>query len=213
MALLKDINLYVIIDIPLVERISLDAVDVVRSAFDGGARIFQLRHKGVMEGQLFEEASRISKVAHELGAIFIVNDSLSVALAAGADGVHLGEDDLPVYAARKIVPKNFIIGASVSSVENALKVEREGADYIGYGAIFDTNTKPDAHRGKIEVFKKIQSAVEIPVFAIGGINRKNVLKIVEAGCKQVCMASGIIFEKDIASAVKKIFKILEDSAG
>ncbi|RKZ25779.1 thiamine phosphate synthase, partial [bacterium] len=146
-------------------------------------------------------------------AIFIVNDSLSVALAVGADGVHLGEDDLPVYAARKIVPENFIIGASVSSVENALKVEREGADYIGYGAIFDTNTKPDAHRGKIEVLKKIQSAVEIPVFAIGGINRKNVLKIVKAGCKRVCMASGIIFEKDIASAVKKIFKILEDSAG
>ncbi len=208
---LHNINLYIILDIPLLENLGKNSVDVMEQLFYGGAKIFQLRHKGVFEKELYDEAMPLSATAKKLGAIFIVNDSLSVALAANADGVHLGEDDLPIAAARKIAPKNFIIGASVSSVKSAMNAAQNGADYIGYGAIFQTNTKVDAANGKIDELQKIMQAVKIPVFAIGGINKDNIFNLIEIGCNRVCIASGILTQNNVKYAANEILKYLKDN--
>lgn len=205
---LIDIRLYVILDISLLMQLGRGAIAVMEQAFSGGADIFQLRHKGATEKTLYSEATMLVPVAKKLGVPFIVNDSLSVALASGADGVHLGEDDLPISAARQIAPQGFIIGASASSVNSAIAAEENGADYIGYGAIFPTQTKYDAQKGSIDELKKIMRSVKIPVFALGGINTENLSRLLEIGCRRVCVASGIIGTQHPNNSAQKIKNIL-----
>ncbi len=206
---LDDIRLYVILDIPTLHRAKRDAADIMREVYPLGVRVFQLRHKSVSSGELYREAVHLVDVARELGALLIVNDDLSVALASDADGVHLGEEDLPVSAARRIAPEGFIIGASASSIASAIQAERDGADYIGYGALFPTETKRDAKAGKLDELVEIVNEVDIPVFAIGGIDEDNVEEVVKAGCGRVCVASGIILAKSPSRAVKNIIGALE----
>ena len=205
---LKDIKLYVIIDMKLISEAGFSAVDVLKAAFRGGTRMFQLRHKGVGERVLFHEAQELSRVAHELGALFIVNDSVSVALSTGADGVHLGENDLPIHAARKICPDDFIIGASAGSLERALQAEKEGASYVGYGAIFPTTTKEKPCPGSLDELVKINKVLNVPVFAIGGINEENVVEVTRVGVKRICVASAVIKSENPELTAKKLLEAL-----
>ncbi|MCD6595163.1 thiamine phosphate synthase [bacterium] len=207
---IDDVNIYVILDISLIEKFDKNPVDVMKSANDGGAKIFQLRYKGATEGEIYRIGAELAPVAKDLGAIFIINDSLSVAMALRSDGVHLGEDDLPIFAARKIAGNNFIIGASASSVEVAMQAEKEGASYIGYGAVFSTTTKKNTCPGSIDGLKQVMKAVNIPVFPLGGINADNADKIAKIGCRKVCIASGIIAQQNVKIETEKIIAILQD---
>jgi thiamine-phosphate pyrophosphorylase len=126
-------------------------------------------------------------------------------MASNADGVHLGQEDLPVPFARKVSPKGFIIGTSVRTVQEALIAETEGADYIALSPIFDTPTKSDAGPGKgLERLKEIKSAVSIPVIAIGGIGKSNVCQVLDAGADGVAVISAVVGQKDIAKATAEM---------
>ncbi|RKZ32358.1 thiamine phosphate synthase [bacterium] len=216
MEYLNEISLYVILDIPLLEKLGKNPEYIMRETYFSGARMFQLRHKEADEGEIYRIAKRLLPIAKELGALFIINDSLSVALASNSDGVHLGETDLPLAVARKLVEKfhsgqDFIIGASVSSLEIALRAQKQGATYLGYGSIFETRTKDNPIPGSIEELKSIIDSVDIPTFAIGGINEQNVNQIVNAGCRKVCVASGIIARKNPGKSAQEIYDILNKS--
>ncbi len=203
-------NIYVILDIPLLEKLGRNPREVMLRAVEGGARIFQIRHKDADDLPVYQLAVELVHLAEQLDALLIINDRLDVALAAGAHGVHLGETDLPIFAARKLAGGNFIIGASARTVARAKQAQYEGADYIGYGAMFATSTKTDARPGSVETLKAIMASVEIPVYAIGGINAENVRVIKSAGCNRVCIGSGIIAADDIENTTRQIWRMLDD---
>jgi thiamine-phosphate pyrophosphorylase len=197
------LGLYVITD----EAVShgLGHVEIARQAAEGGADVIQLRDKARTERDMMAIALQIVKITRSSGISFMVNDRLDLALACGADGVHLGQEDLPVPFARRISPKGFVIGTSVRSVQEALVAESEGADYIALSPIFDTATKSDAGPGKgLERLREIKSAVSIPVIAIGGIGRTNVRHVMEAGADGVAVISAVVGQKDIVKATAEM---------
>jgi thiamine-phosphate pyrophosphorylase len=180
-------------------------VDIARKAAEGGADVIQLRDKARTGKDLMSIALQIAGITRSAGITFIINDRLDLALACGADGVHLGQEDLPVPFARRISPKGFIIGTSVRGVQEALVAESEGADYVALSPIFDTATKADAGPGKgLERLKEIKSAVSIPVIAIGGIGKNNVRQVMEAGADGVAVISAVVAQRDIAKATAEI---------
>ncbi|MGD0818926.1 MAG: thiamine phosphate synthase [Methanomassiliicoccales archaeon] len=196
-------GLYVITD----EGIShgLSHVEIARKVAEGGADVIQLRDKARTGKDMLSIALQIGEIARSSGVTFIVNDRLDLAMASNADGVHLGQEDLPVPFARKVSPKGFIIGTSVRTVQEALIAETEGADYIALSPIFDTPTKSDAGPGKgLERLKEIKSAVSIPVIAIGGIGKSNVCQVLDAGADGVAVISAVVGQKDIAKATAEM---------
>jgi len=164
---------------------------MARSAIAGGARIIQLRAKSLTLAQLLPLARAVREMAHEQGALFLINDRVDLALACGADGVHLGPDDLPVGIARRLMPGG-IIGASCGDAEEAQRAEREGANYIGAGAVFGTQTKADAGAPiGLQGLSEIVRATRLPVAAIGGIDRNNIASVLQAGAQMACVVSAI----------------------
>ena len=187
----------------------LGHVEIARKVAEGGADIIQLRDKARTSKDMLSIALQIREITRSSGIHFIVNDRLDLARAAGADGVHLGQEDLPVPFARRVVPKGFIIGTSVRTVQEALIAESEGADYIALSPIFDTPTKSDAGPGKgLEVLKEIKSVVSIPVIAIGGICKGNVRQVMEAGADGVAVISAIVGQKDIVKATAEMRSLI-----
>jgi thiamine-phosphate pyrophosphorylase len=202
-----DFGLYVITD----EGVShgLGHVEIARKVAEGGADVIQLRDKARTSKDLLSIALQIKEITRSAGIRFIINDRLDLARAAGADGVHLGQEDLPIPFARRIVPKGFIIGTSVRTVQEALLAESEGADYIALSPIFDTPTKSDAGPGKgLEVLREIKSAVSIPVIAIGGIGKGNVRQVMEAGADGVAVISAVVGQKDIVKATAEMRSLI-----
>ena len=197
-----DLSLYVVTDQKLSRGLGHE--EVARQALAGGADVIQLRDKGLSGAELYRLASRIGELTRESGGTFIVNDRLDIALAAGADGVHLGQDDLPVRAARSVAP-GLIIGASVSSVQEAMRAERDGADYVAISPLFDTGSKDDAGPGNgLEALRQVKGAVSIPVIGIGGIDRSNVLDVSAAGADGVAVISAVVSQDDIAAAARDL---------
>jgi thiamine-phosphate pyrophosphorylase len=197
------LGLYVITD----EGIShgLSHVEIARKVTEGGADVIQLRDKARTGKDMLSIALQIREIARSSGVTFIVNDRLDLALAADADGVHLGQEDLPVPFARRVSPRGFIIGTSVRTVQEAIIAETEGADYLALSPIFDTATKSDAGPGKgLERLKEIKSAVSIPVIAIGGIGKGNVRQVMDAGADGVAVISAIVGQKDIVKATAEM---------
>jgi thiamine-phosphate pyrophosphorylase len=167
--------------------------------------VVQLRDKKLPGRDLYHLAVELRKQTVISGALLIVNDRLDVALAAGADGVHLGQDDLPVAAARRIAPSGFIIGASVGTVEEAVRAEKDLADYVVLSPIFDTGSKYDAGPGHgLRVLESIRSAVSVPVLAIGGIDRHNVVEVIEAGADGVAVISAVLDQDDVQAAARDL---------
>jgi len=201
---LKTCKIYLVTD----EKACLgkDFYACIEEAIKGGVKIVQLREKNISTKDFYEKALKVKEICKNYGALFIINDRLDIAQAVGADGVHLGQSDMPIEEARKILKDKFLIGATARNIEEAKKVELSGADYIGSGAIFGTSTKDNAKKLEMEELKKIVASVKIPVFAIGGININNVGSLKNIGLQGICAVSGILSEKDCKKAVDIMLK-------
>ena len=203
---LKTCKIYLVTD----EKACLekDFYSCIEEDIKGGVGIVQLREKNISTKDFYEKALKVKEICKNYGALFIINDRLDIAQAVGADGVHLGQSDMPIEEARKILKDKFLIGATARNIEEAKRAELLGADYIGSGAIFGTSTKDNAKKLEMEELKKIVASVKIPVFAIGGININNVGSLKNIGLQGICSVSGILSEKDCKKAVENILKIL-----
>lgn len=186
-----------------------DPVESVRQVLEGGVRLVQLRAKHATARELVQMGQAIRTLTRQYGALFIVNDRLDIALAVEADGVHLGQDDLPVPLARKLAGAAFIIGVSAETLEEAQRAEAEGADYLGVGPMFATTTKPDAGTPVgPERLRLIKQAVAIPVYGIGGITLQNAPLVMQAGADGICVISAIIGAPDPTEATRQFLSML-----
>lgn len=204
MNLRKKLKLYVITD-----RRFRDEVESVKETLEGGATAIQLRLKGVPTREMVEVGREIRKLTEDYDALYIVNDRLDVALAVGADGVHVGQEDMPVDIVKEIAP-NLIVGISASNLREALEGEKKGADYIGAGSVFPTRTKEDAKLLGLEGLRKIVKNVHIPVVAIGGINHENVKEVLKVGVDGVAVISAIVGAEDVVEATRRMREIIEE---
>ena len=201
---LKNCKIYLVTD----EKACLgkDFYNCIEEAIKGGVRTVQLREKNISTKDFYEKALKVKEICKNYGVLFIINDRLDIAQAVEADGVHLGQSDMPIEKAREILKDKFLIGATARNVEEAKRAELLGANYIGSGAIFRTNTKDNAKKLEMEELKKIVASIKIPVFAIGGININNVSSLKNIGLQGICAVSGILSEKDCKKAVDIMLK-------
>jgi len=184
-----DLSLYVIVDPEIEASIPLERF--IEEVYEGGATALQVRYKQTSTRLLLDFSRRVLARARSLGLPVIVNDRLDVALAAGAQGVHLGQDDLPIGEARQIAPADFIIGASVRNVDEARAAHLAGADYLGVGPIFASPTKPDLDPIGPEQIARINLEISLPIVAIGGINETNAALAVTKGADGVAVVSAL----------------------
>ncbi len=180
---------------------------VVEEALKAGVTFLQLREKDLDYDSYLKLAKEIKEIARKYNVPFVINDNVDVAIASGADGVHVGQKDMAAKDVRKLIGPDKILGVSAQTVEQAVEAERNGADYIGVGSVFPTSTKPDAEAVSFETLGEICSTVSIPVVAIGGINRDNVMKLAGSGVDGIAVVSAIFARDDIASAVKELKEI------
>lgn len=179
----------------------------VAQAIAGGATFVQLREKTLTGEALLAEARALKALCREAGVPFVVNDDVALALAVDADGVHLGQEDMAVSEARAMLGEGKLIGVSAHNPEEALAAERAGADYLGCGAAFVTGTKGNAKPITRETLSAVTAAVSIPVVAIGGIGRENVLQLAGCGLAGVAVVSGIFAQKDIRAASAELYRL------
>lgn len=190
--------LYGITDRSLTGRQTL--YEQVEEALKGGITILQLREKHLDEEAFTKEAVEIGRLCHSYHVPLIINDNVQVALKSGADGVHVGIEDMPVKKIRELAGKDFIIGATAKTVEQAKNAEKNGADYLGVGAVFPSSTKKSAIRITRENLREICSGVKIPTVAIGGINRSNALEMKGGGMDGIAVVSAIFGAENIEQA-------------
>ncbi|MFC4767322.1 thiamine phosphate synthase [Effusibacillus consociatus] len=175
--------------------------DVIREAIDGGADCIQLREKDISSRELLEMGRLLRQITKEKAIPFIVNDRLDIALAVDADGIHLGQDDMPIEIARKLLGPDKIIGISTHGVEEAVAAELAGADYIGLGPIKATQTKLDTEPViGIEGIREVRRHVSLPIVAIGGVKQEDAAEIVQAGANGVAVISAVIGADDVYQA-------------
>ena len=187
-----------------------DLFEQAELALQGGVTCLQLRDKNMDTDTLAETASELLKICRRYGVPLIVNDNYSAALKSGADGVHVGIDDAPVAEIRRIAGKDFIIGATAKTVEQAVRAEKAGADYIGVGAVFPSPTKKNAIRITPSQLREIASSVEIPAVAIGGITADNAGEIKGCGQCGIAVVSAVFAADDVRSAAEKLRRIAEE---
>lgn len=202
-------SLYVVTD----EKLScgLTHAEIARRAVAGGANVIQLRDKEKSSRELYEIACEIREICRDR-SLFFVNDRLDIALAAKADGVHLGQDDLPIEAARQIVPENFLIGISVGNVDEARAAETAGADYVAVSPVFATASKTDAGVGHgVKAIRDIRAAVKCPVIGIGGINADNAAELIDAGLDGVAVISAVVSATDVTAAAENLSAIVRNA--
>jgi len=166
-------------------------VEKARKIVSSGIHILQLRDKRVSDRKLFEIGREIASFCRKKKVFFIVNDRIDIAIASRADGVHLGQGDLSLYEARKIAPRNFLIGISTHSVKEALKAQKEGADYISFGPVFATRTKPLLSPIGTEKIALLDKKIKIPCFVIGNVNLKNLKLLKDRGARRIAMHSSV----------------------
>jgi len=197
---LKNIDLYVITD----RHFKHNHLRIAQSAIEGGAKIVQFREKEFSTRKMVEMGEKLKEILKGK-ALFIINNRIDIALAVDADGVHLGQDDMPLNIARNILG-NKIIGVSARNVYEAKKAEQQGADYLGVGSIFPTSTKSDIKLIGLNVLKDIRKIVNIPIVAIGGIDEKNVGEVIKAGANSAAVISAIANSEEPAQTVKNLRK-------
>lgn len=199
--------LYVVTDPDLANGLSHS--QQAELACRGGADVIQLRDKNADDAEFSRYAREMKRICDRYGSTFIVNDRLDIALECEADGAHLGQSDLPIAEARKRVPKWFILGCSVGSPEEAVKAERDGADYVALSPVFDSASKLDAGPGhSLAVLSEIRKAVKIPVLAIGGINKDNAASVIEAGAVGCAVISAVVSQPDVEKAARELREII-----
>jgi len=203
-----DLSLYVIADSNMVgEKLE----EKVKKVISNGATAVQIREKNSSTLNFLERAIKARKIIGKK-ALFIVNDRVDIAIASQADGVHLGQEDLPVGLAGQMMEEDKIIGVSTHSLEQAKKAEKEGADYIAVGPVFSTQTKPDSGAPKgVGIISEIKGTISIPVIAIGGINRENVKEVIKAGADGVAVISAIFKERDVALATRQLYEEIREA--
>ena len=180
-------------------------VDVVRAAVTAGAPAIQLRDKAANARELLEAGRIILPVVHGAGALFFINDRVDVALALGADGVHVGPNDTPASAIRRVVPQGFIIGGSTDKPAQAQQLVSDGVDYIGCGTVYTTSTKPDAGASiGVEGLQSVVDSVEVPVIGIGGISADRVAEVARSGAAGVATVGAVMGAADVADEVVRL---------
>jgi thiamine-phosphate pyrophosphorylase len=181
-----------------------DEVEVAAAAIRGGAKVIQLRDKQRSKAELLATARKLKELCLEKGVLFIVNDHLDIALAAGADGLHLGQDDLPPAEARRILPIGMLVGCSTHSTAEAVRAQANGADYVALGSIYPTTSKEKYKLVGPETLRRTRSKVSVPLIAIGGINHTNVQGAIEAGADGVAVISAVLGADDAEKAARKL---------
>jgi thiamine-phosphate pyrophosphorylase len=179
-------------------------------ALDGGAAALQLRAKELDTRAFLAMAGKIKEVCDRRDIPFIINDSLEVALAVDADGLHVGQDDLPVSVARRLLPVNKVLGASVRTVEEAVRARSDGADYLGAGSMYATATKTSAGVVGPDRLAEIKEAVDLPIVAIGGINKGNIAGVLRAGATGAAVISAVMGAADIEGAARELANIITE---
>lgn len=178
----------------------------VAAALKAGVEVVQYREKNKSSSQMYQEALKLRALCKN--TTFIINDRVDIALAVGADGVHIGQEDFPYMAARRLLGSKKIIGVTVHSLKEAVIAEKSGADYLGVSAIFGTRTKSDAGRAiGIEMLKAIRKKVAIPVVAIGGITLSNASQVIASGADCLCAISAVVASKDVRRQIEKFQRL------
>lgn len=188
-------------DITLKEQVEL--------AIQGGVTFVQLREKKKSKEEIIQIAREIKQITDKYQIPFVINDNVEVALEVGADGVHVGQEDMKAVEARRILGDKKIIGVSVHTVEEAVEAQKMGANYIGVGAVFPTSTKKNAVKMSNKTLQDICQAVDIPVVAIGGIQTENIMELKESGIDGIAVVSAIFSKKDIKQAAKELREMVE----
>lgn len=204
--LLRSSHLYIIADKHVCYSKSLP--EITRQAIKGKADIIQLRDKASLKSEILKTAGILRNLLSEKNKLFIINDYVDIAKIIGADGVHLGQSDTPIQAAREILGKDKIIGISCHSLKEAIEAQAAQADYIGIGPVFKTSTKPQMKPIGLEILRAVMHRIRIPVFAIGGINLDNINQVLSTGAKRVSICSAILARKNVFAATNSFSEIL-----
>ncbi|HEY5583907.1 MAG TPA: thiamine phosphate synthase [Ruminiclostridium sp.] len=202
-----DYTLYLVTDRDLMSTKTLE--EAVEQAILGGCTLVQLREKCASSLDFYKSALGVKAITDKYNVPLIINDRVDIAIAIDAAGVHVGQSDLPAEVVRKMLGIDKIIGVSASSLDKAIKAQRDGADYIGVGALYSTNTKTDVNVISIRELIKIRKAVSLPIVGIGGINKGNAGKLSEIGIDGIAVVSAVIAQKDIKQAAKELIEIFK----
>ena len=182
-------------------------VEIARAAIAGGARIIQIRDKSATDRAFYSAAVEIRELCSAAGALFFVNDRVHVAAAVGADGVNVGQTDLPIAAVRAILGPKAIIGVSCDCIEQAIEAQSDGADYVGFGPVYPTSTKLDAGPvSGLETLRHVCANVAIPVVAIGGIGAANIAEVAAAGAASAAVVSAVVCAENMVSATTELIR-------
>ncbi|MGM1034103.1 MAG: thiamine phosphate synthase [Bacillota bacterium] len=202
-----DLSLYLVTE----ESIAIEELTrIIAESVSGGVSIVQLREKNNSSLSFYKKASALKQLLNGLSIPLVINDRVDIALAVGADGIHIGQDDLPLPVVKKMVPEDMIVGVSVSTLEEALEAERNGADYIGVGSVFPTKTKQDATLMALEDLGEICRGVSIPAVAIGGITADNMSALSNSGLSGTAVVSAIMNSDNPKTASESLLKIIKD---
>jgi len=202
-----DWSVYVITDRKVAGNRSI--LDVVRAAIRGGATVVQLREKETTTRDMIEWGQALHEITAAAGIPLIVNDRVDVALAIDAEGVHVGQEDMPAAMARRLIGDDKLLGVSAETIEQAVQAERDGADYLGVGDIFGTPTKPDAGEPiGVEGLARIAAKVSIPIVGIGGITAENAGAVIQAGAQGVAVISAVVGAADPEAAARRLLQVV-----
>ena len=204
-----DYTLYLCTDRQLMTTETIE--ESVELAIQGGVTVVQLREKECTSREFYEMAKAVKTITDAYEVPLIINDRIDIALAVGADGVHLGQKDIPVGVARNLLGADKIVGATANTMELAKEAWRAGADYLGVGDVFGTTTKSDTKHITLEDLKAIREAVEIPVVAIGGVNEENIALLKETGVDGAAVISAVVGQKDITAAAEKLISNFQEA--
>ncbi|ONG38092.1 thiamine-phosphate diphosphorylase [Enhydrobacter sp. H5] len=208
-----DYQLYLVTDRNCLQQQTLE--QAVEQAILGGVTLVQLREKAIASKEFYERALRIKAICHHYNVPLLINDRVDIALAVEADGVHIGQSDLPCGVVRQILGKDKIIGVSARTAQQAIQAQADGADYLGVGAMFATSTKQDAKTVSVETLNDIRQSVSIPIVAIGGINHttlpalQQALQAADTSIDGVAVVSAILGQKDVKLASEKLKEMIK----
>ncbi len=197
-----DYSLYLCTDRSIMSDTSIE--ECVEKSLKGGVSVVQIREKDCPGKEFLQIAKSVKEITRRYNVPLIINDRVDVAIAVGADGVHVGQDDLPCAIVRSMVGEDMIIGVSASSLTEALKAQQDGADYIGVGAMFATDTKTDAKVVTMEELDRIRREVSIPIVVIGGINKTTLPDFIGKGIDGIAVVSAIVSQNDVESAAREL---------
>jgi len=197
-----DYSLYLCTDRSIMSDASIE--ECVEKSLRGGVSVVQIREKDCPGKEFLQIAKSVKEITKRYNVPLIINDRVDVAIAVGADGVHVGQDDLPCAIVRSMVGEDMIIGVSASSLTEALKAQQDGADYIGVGAMFATDTKTDAKVVTMEELDRIRREVSIPIVVIGGINKTTLPDFIGKGIDGIAVVSAIVSQNDVESAAREL---------